>query len=163
MKLYVIWIFCLLFSPILGFAQTKDAERTVVKHEETKRGNKTTTDTFKGDLLIRKQVEERRTNDKPLEAKYTRHYRDGHEVLFEYWDSKSKETVRYFTQDDRTVMAELDRDGDGLFEWVVLFGNDEKVSAVFRRTADGKMELLDGAALDTFNKGSDAAKKLFER
>lgn len=163
MKLHVILLFWILVSPAVAFAQTKDGERNVVKVEETRRGKKTITDTFKGDVLIRKQVEEQRTGDKPLEAKYTRYYRDGQEVLFECWDSKSKETVRYFTQDKRTVMAELDRNGDGVFEWVVLFGKDDTVSTVFRRTADGKMELLDGAALDTFKKGSDTAKELFER
>jgi len=163
MKPHVILLFWMLVSPVVAFAQAKDGERNVVKVEETKRGRKTITDTFKGDVLIRKQVEEQRTGDKPLEAKYTRYFRDGQEVLFEYWDSKSKETVRYFTQDKRTVMAELDRDGDGLFEWVILFGKDDKVSTVFRRTTDGKMELLDGPALDTFKKGSDAAKEFFDR
>lgn len=163
MKLHIILLFWMLVSPVVAFAQPKDGERNVVKVEETKRGKKTITETFKGDVLVRKQVEEQRTGDKPLEAKYTRFYRDGQEVLFEYWDSKSKETVRYFTQDKRTVMAELDRDGDGLFEWVVLFGKDEKVSTVFRRTTDGKMELLDGDALDKFKQGSATAKELFER
>jgi hypothetical protein len=163
MKFQVILAFWILFSSVVVFAQPKDGERNVVKVEETKRGKKTITDTFKGGVLIRKQVDEQRTGDRPLEAKYTRYYRDRQEVLFEYWDSKSKETVRYFTQDNRTVMAELDRNGDGVFEWVVFFGKDDKVSTVFKRTADGKMELIEGAALDTFKKGSDTAKELFER
>lgn len=163
MKLQIIFLLWLLTSPLVGFGQTNDGERTVVKVEETKRGKKTITDTFKGDKLIRKQIEEQRTGDKPLDARYTRYYRDGQEVLFEYWDSRSKETVRYFTEDKRTVMAELDKDGDGIFEWVVLFGKDEKVSTVFRRIAGGKMELLTGDALDKFKQGSDTAKELFER
>jgi hypothetical protein len=152
MKFHIIFLLWMMVSPLLTFAQTNIGERTVVKVEENKRGKKTITDVFIGGVLVRKQVEE-----------YTRFYRDSQEVLFEYWDSKSKETVRYFTQDNRTVMAELDRDGDGLFEWVVLFGKDEKVSIVFRRTKEGKMELLDGDALDKFKQGSDAAKEFFER
>jgi hypothetical protein len=163
MRLCFIVLFWLLTSLVMTFAQSKDAERTVEKVEETKRGRKTITETFKNGMLVRKHVEEKRTGDKPVEAKYTHYYQGGQEVLFECWESKSKETSRYFMVEKRLVMAELDRDGDGLFEWVVLFGKDEKVSTVFRRTTDGKIELLDGDAFDKFKHASDTAKELFER
>jgi len=163
MKLQITFLLWMLISPLVTLGHPNDGERTVVKVEETKRGKKTITDTFKGDKLIRKHVEEQRGGDKPLDATYTRYYRDNQEVLFEYWDSKSKETVRYFTEDKRLVMAELDKDGDGVFEWAVLFGKDEKISTVFRRIAGGKIEMLTGDALDKFKQGSDIAKELFER
>jgi len=163
MKAYFLLLCWRLVFPMVTFAQANDTERTIVKVEETERQKKTITELFKGDKLIRKHVEVIRTGNKPVEVKYTCYYQDGKEVLFECWDSKSKISTRYFKVNNQLVMAEIDRDGDGLFEWVVIYGEGEKVSSVFRRTKDGGIEMLDGDALDTFKKGSDAAKKLFER
>jgi|GEM_PF-3117062 len=163
MKAYFFLLCWRLALPIVTFAQANDTERTIVKVEETERQKKTITELFKGDKLVRKQVDVIRTENKPVEVKYTRYYQDGKEVLFECWDSKSKISTRHFKVNSQLVMVEIDRDGDGLFEWVVIYGEGERVSSVFRRAKDGGIEMLDGDALDAFKKGSDTAKELFER
>lgn len=154
------WVFLL---PAIVFSQINNNERTVVKTEKTAHGEKTITEVLQRDMLIKRQVEERRTGDNPLKAKYTRFYQDGKEVLFEYWDSKSEETVRYFMQDSRLIMAELDHKSDGVFEWLIFFGKDEKVGNVFKRTRGGDIELLTGTRLEEFKEGSVIAKELFSR
>ncbi len=158
MKTYPLLLSWLLVLTMVSFAQTNDTERTVVKVQETEREKRTITEVFKGDKLIRKHVEAVRAGEKPVVVKYTRYYQDGKEVLFESWDSRSKVTIRYFMAETRLVMAETDYDGDGWFEWVVLYGDGGNVEAVFKRTRNGGIEVLEEDALATWKEGSNLAR-----
>ncbi len=161
MKFSTLLLLCQLAWPVQTIAQANEPEQTVDRVVETKRGRKVITETRRGDVLVRKRVEEHRTGDKPVEVKYTRHYLEGKEVLFECWDSRSKITTRYFKVENQLVMGELGRDGDGFFEWMVFFGKKGEVTTVFRRTADGRLKLLEGADLEEFRKGADLGRMLF--
>jgi hypothetical protein len=161
-KLVVLRVVILLHITLCFSIAQEKGDRTVTRVEEGKQKKKIITEIFRDGKIFKSETEEIRTGPVSLVAKYSRFYQDGKQVMSEYWDSVSKEKIRFFGEKGKIVFTELDRDGDGIFEWLEIYTPSGETHSVFKREKDGKLNLISGDELSRFKKGSNIARDLFE-
>ena len=149
-----------LLAPLLvliAFAQTNSLERRVKV-----RAGKIVTEYYNSNIVVRVEGVSTKTNSTgaPI-AGYTKLYQDGKLALEENWGPTS-ETQRIYYRNGRQIVTEMDEDGDGIPEWVIVFGENGKACEVFKFKGRGKIELLGTGATEEFNRGLEQSKDLIE-
>jgi len=122
---------------------------------------RTVTDYYEDNVLVRREVVEDPNEDGVPDAGYTDIYRDNKLIYDENWGPGTIKQ-RHFFRDGKQVMIEIDKDGDGIFEWIVMHSDQGQPYAIFKLSDKGRIQLLGKGALEDFKKGSEAARKLHE-
>jgi hypothetical protein len=111
--------------------------------------------------LQRREVIERDKNSASPIAGYAQSYQGGKLVLDENW-GPGPMRQRTFYRDGSFLVTQMDEDGDGRFEWVVVHGEDGKAIATFRLSGQ-QLHLLDPGAAESFNNGAEIAEEVFPK
>lgn len=120
---------------------------------DTKQTNVTTkTKVYQLGRLVEDKTEHKGVTD--LTA--LRFYHEGHLVMFETWDSKSKVTQRTFLREGQAVVTEVSSNSDCMPDLILFHGKDEEIVAALKRNEHGELRTVDTAALAEIKRGSKA-------
>ena len=114
------------------------------------------------------KVRERdRDKDGKTDLRYETTYRDGKRVMFTQSQRNSNDvfvvTARSFWAAGEMVMSEVDEDGDGLFETMVIYHRGSKDMEVFTRQSDGSTKPASAEVLRRYKKMDEAFGEFWDK
>lgn len=95
------------------------------------------TETFAGDERIRVKREISSKDNGSFDYVFLKLFRDGSMIFASTFDGAAGRTMRSYYRQGKLVLGEEDEDGDGNFETMILFDEDEQPLEAFRRTKKG--------------------------
>lgn len=118
-------------------------EKEATQVSEHRSGNKYTrlTEVFRDGVRISRKRESSLTGDTNFVITVTDLYRGEQRVFRTSSHKADKDNSRLYFQGDRIVVQELDKDGDGWFESMILFDDRELPFEAFTKTQSGMVEL----------------------
>lgn len=157
-------ILLLLILGLCGFlfAQS-DGQDKRVKVTESKDGERknTSTEYYKDGLLVRMELVETKKSDGTRLAGYTKLYQDGKLVCVEI-SGPGTERQRTYYRDGHQLLTEMDKSGDGVAEWIIVYKDDGQAYAVFKSPGPHEIELMGTNALAEFAEGLEHSKGVIE-
>jgi len=138
---------------ITGPQESNVVSRVERLDPDTRRTNVTTKGKlYQAGRLVEERTEYRGTTD--LTA--LRIYHEGHLVMFQTWDSKSKVTQRTFIRDGVATVTEVSSKPDSVPDLILFHGKGEEIVAGLKRDKHEQLRTLDPAALAEIQRGSKA-------
>jgi len=125
-------------------------------------GGKVVSEYYMSNALVRVEAVSTTTNENgsPI-AGYTKLYQNGKLTLEENW-GPGPIRQRTFIRDGKPLLTETDKDGDGIFEWIVVNRDDGEAYAVFKCLSQHSIELLGASAVADYNEGLKEGKGIIE-
>jgi len=120
---------------------------------DTNRTNVTTKTKF---YQLGRLVEDKTERKGATDLTALRIYHEGHLVMFQAWDSKSKVTQRTFLREGKSVVTEVSSKSDNAPDLILLHGKNEEIVAALKRDESGELKMVDAVALAEIQRGSKA-------
>lgn len=112
-------------------------------------------------VLVRTEMQYDSDEDGIPDVGYIKIFQDKKLIYFESWNRRFRDRQRSFHFENGSEVIEMDRDEDGIFEWVIMYEAEHELKAVLRRDKEGKLEALGETALEQAKRGVGIAKDLF--
>jgi hypothetical protein len=110
-------------------------------------------ETFRDKVLVSLEEEVDIDGDGRIEFVITKLFREGEMTYACISDNIHKNTVRCYSHKDKLLAEEVDEDGDGFFETIVLFDANEQPVEAFGRSKDGTVTHLSAEKMAKLKKG----------
>lgn len=136
---------------------------SVIDKNNNGKPEKTTNEWYLNGVLVRREVQHDKDEDGLPDAGYTELWQGGKPVFVEILGPRPfKDRQRIFLRDGKIILIELDRDDDGVFEWIMVFNDDEEPCTVFKCADRENIELLGTNSVQSAKEGVRLAKKFFQ-